>query len=70
MSENLLDITVDNKYRIYQERGGHVWADRYCHEKWLDVTNTPGGNMILSMAYRIQELETELMFATEVKGTL
>lgn len=48
MSENLLDITVDGKYRIYQERNGHTWADRYDHEKWLDVTMTAGGKMILA----------------------
>lgn len=49
MFENLTDVTVsDGKYRIYQEPHGQVWADRYDDKKWLDVTNTPGGNMILA----------------------
>lgn len=62
MSNNrILEIKVDNgKYTIYQEESGHVWADRYDDEKWLDVTMTPGSKMILSMAYELEMLRDSL----------
>ena len=57
----LVRIQVDNgKYTIYQEQNGHVWADRYDQQKWLDVTNTPGSKMMLAMAYEIEELKDKL----------
>lgn len=57
MNNRLLEVKVDDgKYTIYQEENGHVWADRYDEKKWLDVTMTPGGNMILAMAQEIDRL--------------
>lgn len=63
----LLDIDVaDRKYRIvetqelgtraYRYRGDEHVDDLLQEEPWLDIVNTPGGNMILAMAYEIEEL--------------
>ena len=65
MSEPLLDITVsDGKYRIIQQAGGGTVALRY-GEDWLNVTTTPGSNMILAMAYELEELRAKVGKLTE-----
>lgn len=54
MPEPLLDITVaDGKYRIVQQPHGAVQALRY-DEPWLE-TSWPGVNMVLAMAYELEE---------------
>lgn len=56
MSQPLIDITVaDGKYRVIQTATGYTHALRH-GETWLDVTNAPGGNLILAMAYELEEL--------------
>lgn len=64
MNNRILEVKVDGgKYTIYQEESGHVWADRYDNEKWLDVTMTPGSKLMLAMAYEIDRLrEIEFMY--------
>jgi hypothetical protein len=70
-SEVLLDIIVsDGKYRIIQTREHGTKAYRYKADApishldpanpWLDVTCTPGSNMILAMAYELKELREKL----------
>jgi hypothetical protein len=72
--EVLLDIEVaDGKYRIIQTRLTGTHAYRYpplgvppeslgeeSREHWLHVTLSPGSNMILAMAYELDELRNLL----------
>lgn len=70
--EVLLDIEfADGKYRIIQTRLTGTHAYRYppvnaVHLEpddpthWLAVTMTPGSNMILAMAYELDELRNLL----------
>lgn len=67
----LIDITVDSgKYRIVQWAEGGAKAYRYEEETpidqlretepWLDVTNTPGANMILALVYELEQARDEV----------
>lgn len=66
----LLDIAVaDGKYRIVQWRDQGVRAFRHMEgvpvrdldpaDAWLDVTNTPGSNMIVALAYELEQAREE-----------
>lgn len=65
ISQSLVDVTVaDGKYRIVQDRERGAKALRY-GEEWLDVTTTPGANLILAMAYELDELRGLVREAAE-----
>jgi len=52
--ENMtLNVIIDNKYTVCQDRDGRVYALRY-GEKWRDCI---GDNLILAMAQKIEELQ-------------
>jgi hypothetical protein len=64
-----LRVDVDgNKYTVIQDSSGHCRALRY-GERWLDLTSTPGSNMIMSLAWELRaarEAERRLLRLLEV----
>lgn len=56
---DLIRIDVDGgKYTIVQPQAGGSYALRY-GEPWLSLVDVPGVNMILVMAYELEELRAK-----------
>ena len=65
MNDRIRIDVDDHKYTIVQPETGNSYALRY-GEPWLDLTNTPGVNMILAMAYEIEYLREQLQIIKSV----
>ena len=64
-TDELLRVsTSDGKYTVIQHASGRTEALRY-GEPWMTVTGSPGSNMILALAYDLEEAREDARASRE-----